>query len=176
MAYPGDFIAHAEECVPGAGTIEENGNVYSTLVGKAEQDKNLTMNVHGKGMRMLAKGDLVHGVVMNIYAQIALVRFETVEKNIGAANTYAYIRISEIQRGFLENFRDAFRIGDYVKCQVKEVTPMGIYLTMIFPGLGVTRAFCSRCRTEMKGGQNGEFQCPKCSSKEIRKTTEVSRL
>ena len=55
------------------------------------------------------------------------------------------------------------------KARIKEIKPLGIYLTVIENDLGVLRAFCSQCRREMLFTARG-FYCKACESGEDRKT------
>ncbi|MFH0922439.1 MAG: exosome complex RNA-binding protein Csl4, partial [Candidatus Micrarchaeota archaeon] len=146
--YPGDFIATVEEREPGANTFEENGSIYACVAGENASTQHAAA-VKGKAIRKLARGDEVVGLVQDLYDTVALIEFQPVEKLASASNTYAYMRISEIQRGYTESFRGFLHIGDVFKAKVVDVTPLGIYLTIAERGLGVVRAFCTRCRKQM---------------------------
>ncbi len=177
---PGDSIAFSEEFASGEGTFEEkDGSVVATRMGKASLDaKARSASVSSLVSTVpLKAGDLVYGKVQDLYDTVALVQFEPApEKGIyrAASNTYAYLRISEVQRGFVENFRDVLRIGDFVRARIKEVTKMGIYLTMMAPDLGVVKAFCSNCRNPLSF-RGRILVCPNCGSKEERKTAQSGR-
>ncbi len=181
MVVPGDFIAVSEEFAASDGTLEEkDGKIIATRVGISRLDaKGRSASVVPFSATVsLAAGDLVYGKVQDLYDSVALVQFEPVveKKHFKAAsNTYAYLRISEVQRGFVENFRDVLRIGDYVRANIKEVTKMGIYLTIAAPDLGVVKAFCSRCRNPLSF-RGRILVCPSCGSKEERKTAQAPHL
>ncbi len=34
LLFPVDFIAPGEECIPGEGTYEEDGNIFSSVMGE----------------------------------------------------------------------------------------------------------------------------------------------
>jgi len=168
VVYPGDFIATVEEREPGANTFEENGSVFSAITGKNASTQRAAC-VSGKAIRKLARGDDVIGLVQDLYDTIALVEFQPVNPLAAASNTYAYMRISEIQRGYTESFKGFLHIGDVFKAKVVDVTPLGIYLTIAERGLGVIRAFCTRCRKQMALEKDGFFRCAECGSAERRK-------
>ncbi len=168
MEVPGNFIATVEELTPSEGVIEEEGKLYASVLGQ-KQVKELAVSVTGSNTtKPLKKGDLVYGLVQNVYESVSLIEFQPVDKNVSASNTYAYLRISEIQKRFTENFGEHLRIGDYIKAKIVEVKPLGIYLTIAWPELGVIRAFCSNCRKEMKD-EGRLFVCMECGSTESRK-------
>lgn len=168
LACPGDLLATSEEFLAGKGAFEEDGKVYSLFIGKEQADpKKRTIGVEGKGVRYLTRGDLIYGRVQDIYDQIALIHFRA-PASVASPSTSAFIRISEVQRGYTRNFRDVLRIGDVVKARILEVKEQGIYLSMKERDLGVVKAFCSNCRGELEGA--GKFlSCKECGNTESRK-------
>ncbi len=172
LVLPGQSIGISEEAAPGNGTFEDDGVICATVAGTIEIDskRRVSVKAANKGLRQLQHGDDVYAVIHDIYASIALVQLTPMLTNsrIAMGNSFAFIRISEIQRGFVEEFRDYLRIGDVLKAKIKEVTPLGTYITVMEPGLGVIKAFCSRCRTELKISGT-TLTCPQCGNKEYRK-------
>jgi exosome complex component CSL4 len=165
---PGEALAYAVEYVGGNNTIElEDGMLYPERVGIKEvneEDRSVKVTAK-KEARIVKPGDLVYGKVYKIFSQMTLVEFQPVEKGLGGERTFAYLRVSELDKGYAESIRDYLRTGDYLKARVKEVKPLGIYLTMREDDLGVVRAFCSRCRHEL----NEDGKCPECGRHETRK-------
>lgn len=169
VTFPGDFLAVVEEFEPGAGAIEEEGKVYATIAGVAKTEAHQASVTNPKAIQHLHSGDLVYAVVRDVYDSIALLEFQPVKPR-ASFGTYGYIRIANVQRGYTENFRDVFRIGDFVKAKIHEVKPLGIYLTMAEPGLGVVRAFCASCRGELDISANDpEIRCHNCGRRQGRK-------
>ncbi|MDP2718070.1 MAG: exosome complex RNA-binding protein Csl4 [Candidatus Micrarchaeota archaeon] len=166
-AIPGDFLAVVEEFEPGFGTFQEDGKVYAAIPGHAKTENHLAQVQNPDAVQHLKKGDLVYAIVRDVYDQIALLEFQPV-KFRAATNTYAYIRISHVAKGYTENFRDVFRIGDYVRARVHEVRPLGLYLSMVEPDLGVVRAFCASCREEL-ALKSSEIRCRACGRRQGRK-------
>lgn len=172
---PGDSLGVSEEFVAGPGTFEENGKIYSMFYGVAERDsQERKISVKGrKEVRPLKEGDLVYGVVQQLYEAMTLVRFTPVVQGneVPSGGDSAFIRISELQNGYVERLRDCVRTGDFLKARVLSISPLATYLTMKERDLGVVRALCSMCRAEMKPAQGGGlFVCPSCGSREERKT------
>jgi len=166
---PGDLICGIEEFAPAEGTYEENDSIYASIVGeKSENAQKRIVGVNGRGMRGLAMGDIVYGKVMDVYDAVALIQFEAANPHLGAHSTYCYLRISEVKHGYAETFREYIRIGDLVKARVKDVTPLGIHVTIADRELGVIKPACTRCRGWMSlRGENAE--CPVCGNRERRK-------
>jgi len=168
LVVPGEALAYAVEYVGGKNIVElEDGQLYPERVGTKtvnEEDRSIEVKSE-KTARIVKPGDLVYAKVYKIFDQMTLLEFQPVEKGLGGERTFAYLRISELSRGYAENIRDYLRTGDYIKARVKEVKPLGIYLTMKDDDLGVVRAFCSRCRAEL----TEDGKCPECSRTETRK-------
>ena len=178
LVFPGELLATSEECVGEKGVFEEDGRLFAAVEGKRSLDSRTRSVVISAPLqvRPLAAGDYVYGLVHDLYDSVALMEFHAVSgegERIAQHNNYAYLRISEIQRGYTEQFRDWLRIGDVVKARIKEITSLGIYLTIADSELGVIRGFCTQCKTELE--QRGRVMvCPACGNKEQRKTA-VSR-
>ncbi|MFQ5405706.1 MAG: exosome complex RNA-binding protein Csl4 [Candidatus Micrarchaeia archaeon] len=180
IVFPGECVAVSEEFAAERGTVEtKDGKILSVCVGNAVLDSNKrSAGVKcAKLAERLSAGDLVYGSVQDVYDSVSLVRFQPVEENgvfKASSRTYAYLRISEIQRGYVESFRDVLKIGDYIRARVKEITPLGVYLTVMDVDLGVVRAHCSKCRAHLQ--ERGRlFVCFACGFKETRKAARKSR-
>ncbi len=176
---PGDFLADIEESVGGANTFEEEGHVYAASQGVRRDDA--AARVVGvqadTTVRLAGGGDLVYGRVRDIFEAMASIEIQAVESRSRRPvvnDSVAYLRISEVQRGYLERFRDVIRIGDMVRARVVQTSPLAVYVSIKDPDLGVVRAACSRCRAWMDYHSNF-FLCPECGSREERKTPVVPR-
>lgn len=173
LVYPGQQIAVSEEGEAAAGAVESDGAVYATVAGKVVVDPQ-TYAISVKSPRSLVplrEGDIVNGLVHDIYDTVALVEFEPVAANgerKSYTNRFAYLRISEVDRGYVENFRDVLRIGDMIVARIREIKPLGIYLSIMDSSLGVVKARCSACRREMKN-TGRMMECPNCRNRETRK-------
>lgn len=169
---PGDLISSCEEfAASGESVFEENGFVYANVLGELliDSSKRVASVSSVKRVRMLSKGNLVYGIVKDLFEQIALVSFVPVDDGVGCPDSSGFLRISEIkQNGFVERFRDNIAIGDVLKARVLEVSPLGVYFTIAQPDLGVVTAFCSSCRNKLVYSGK-QFECRKCGSKEFRK-------
>lgn len=183
---PGEFISYSEEYGAGQNAFEDDDKVYASAVGKLVEDKvrRRAGIASLKKIRLIKEGDLVDARVEDVYEQIALLSFEPVQGGkeerkrieaevIASFTNTAYLRVSELRDEFVEGFRDNIGIGDILKARVREVTSMGIYLTITDEDLGVTRAFCSNCRKELKQQAGEQWFCAECGRTEYRKTPFV---
>ncbi len=174
--FPGDFVAHEEEFAAGESTFADAGNVYALRDGKknADASAHLVSVLARKNTRKAKPGDIAFGRVRDLYQAMAGIEVEAQTwpgeiPSIG--EKVVFCRISEIQRGFLEDFREALRVGDFVRVRFDEFKRLAAYVTMKDPDLGVIRAWCSKCRTEMKLSRDGG-ECPYCGNREPRKVAE----
>lgn len=176
FAVPGDFLGVAEEFAPGSATFEdEQGRIYASAFGSKQEDPRArSVGVSPRKLaRPLAPGDLVYARVTDLYESMARLEFAAVPaKHVYPAGSgSAFMRISEMERGYVERLRDAISTGDIVRARVVDIKPLGIYLTMKEGDLGVVRAFCSRDRSAM-APQGRTFVCPECGRREGRKTPQ----
>ncbi len=170
---PGELLGVSEEFVSGHGTIEEDGRIFAVFAGEKQLDSSgHRLSVQAlKAARPLQRGDLVYGVIQDLYEAIALVEFQALPQGSeqpASESRMAFIRVSELVQGYAENLRTYIRIGDVIRARVIEVKSLGIYLSIKDKDLGVVRAFCSRCRSELELAGR-EFVCSDCGSRENRK-------
>ena len=169
---PGDFLCYSEEYSPAGHAFEDKeGKVFSSVVGcERSSDAQRSVGVTSpRAKRPLKAGDLVYARIEDLYDTVALTRMKPVAPGIAPNSDSAFLRISEIRRAYVESFRGNLGIGDVLVARIKEIKPLGVYLTVIENDLGVLRAFCSQCRREMFFTARG-FYCKACESGEDRKT------
>lgn len=169
--FPGKEIATTEEAVAGQGTAEENGSIVSSVIGIPSLNGGKAGVINPKAVRMLAKGDVIYGKVFDVFDQVAMIQFKPTDGNIATGADMSFLRISEVQKGYTDSFRDILKIGDLVKARILDVSPLGVYLTIAAPELGVVRAFCSACRGEL----DSKLYCSYCDRAERRKMADGGR-
>ncbi len=169
---PGELLGIEEEVLGDEQTFNENGEIFAAVSGEKKVDGREAHVVPKKSVRMLRKGDEVYGVVEDLYDTVALIVIggENGNSRTAIGSSYAYLRISEIMKGyFVKSFREYLKIGDIVKARVIDIQNLGTYLTFSETQLGVVKAYCSLCRSDMK--KNGPlFVCTECGNRETRKT------
>ncbi|MFN4133458.1 MAG: exosome complex RNA-binding protein Csl4, partial [Candidatus Hadarchaeales archaeon] len=174
MVLPGDLLATVEEFVPGEGVYEEDGRIYSGVVGTVLIDmraKKISVFVGQNAPAVLKIGDIVIGRVDEVKEQFASVFLEAMrgkENRALPAPKTGTIHISRVHMGYVRDLGRFFRPGDIVRAKVVGTQREQVQLTTAERDLGVLVALCSRCRNILKR-EGGKLICSNCGSVESRK-------
>lgn len=174
IVVPGDEVGTAEEFVPGPGIFSDKDHLYSLRVGVLEKDmqaRSEQVIAKTRVPRLQGVGTVAFGVVAKVTEQVALIDLAPVKaRGIEAVPTYisAIMHVSDMKQAYVDKAQDELRTGDIVKVRITDVSPHTIRLSMSAPGLGVVKAFCSKCRHVMTPAA-GRVSCPRCGSVETRK-------
>jgi len=171
VVIPGEKIGTAEEVIPGRGTFEEDGNVYSMELGKYRfDDEDMKATVKNlNSPAYLKKRDLIIAVVTDIRNAMVIARAVHIvgtSRQI-AGETTVSLHVSKVSRDYVQDVGRMFRVGDYIRARVIQVKP-SLQITTADRELGVLRALCMKCRTPMKRHGN-VLKCPECGRIETRK-------
>ncbi len=177
LVYPGDLVGVAEEFVPGPGTYEENGQVYSAVVGYLTLDTTdfvaRVKSVVPKEPAIVRPGDIVLGVVGMTRSSMAIVEVKRLAsmptRDIGG-DTNGTLHVSKTSDQYVENMEGAMRVRDIIRAKVLETDP-AIQLTTKGPRLGVLKSYCPRCGTPMARKGKG-VACPECDWKDTKKLAD----
>lgn len=174
MVLPGDYVAESEEYLPGFGVYSEKGKLFSSNIGELELDPKThtaKVKVSTRIPKMQDVGIITLGVIADVTENTALVDlipFESKNFVFVPNGVSAIIHVSKVKRGYTENMREEFRVGDIVRAKIIEVSRHTVSLTTSDKNLGVIQAFCSKCRSELvKKGTS--LVCSKCGYMENRK-------
>ena len=168
---PGEEIGICEEFIGAEGTYEDDGKIFSSILGVLELDlKEKTARVKPTNPpTILKKGDIVIATVTDLRNSVATVNVIKVEgkdrKISGDRN--GSIRISNISDGYVSSIHKEIRIGDTIRGRVIQVKP-SLQLTTKSAHLGVLKALCTRCRFPLKR-KGKELFCENCARSETRK-------
>jgi len=172
--FPGDFLGTEEEFAAGADTFtDEKGNIYAAVCGRTgvSSDKVISVKAAVTVPKALKKGDVVYARVEEIFEPVALLQIQPTELRGVRQNPsegYSVIHARRIKPAYVEMVHDEFRIGDIVKAVVEDIRIDGeIALSTKGPGLGVVKAYCSRCRAPI-ALKAGKLECGRCGSIEKR--------
>ena len=171
LLFPGNFIANAEEFLPGEGTYVEDGKIYASEVGTVEKDlEKRVVSVEckvGKAPSMQKRGLITLGVVAKTSEKagfIDLLPTEDKSRRYFPISASTVLRVNNIRRGFVKSLSDEFKVGDIVRVKIIEAEPNNVVVSTEGPNLGVIKAFCAKCRTPLvKKGD--ELVCPACGWK-----------
>ena len=158
---PGDEIAVEEEYVAAEGTYVRDGKIYASQVGTLILDDNecVAKVVSYNPPNVLEIDDIVYLTI------------DDKTQRVISSSTVATIHVSKISPDYTDNVADEFRKGDLVRGRVISVKP-SLQITTKDPHLGVIRAQCGICKTELvpKGKKN--LFCPKCKRSQPRKLAD----
>jgi exosome complex component CSL4 len=171
---PGDYLATAEEFMPGEGAYEEDGKVYSSCTGVLLVDvrtKHISVFPRTTVPPELKRGDIIVGKIEEVRDQTATVHIGVLrgrEDRQLPLPDYGSIHISQVRGSYLKDLSHEFRAGDIVRARVTNVRRGSIQLTTAGENLGVIMAACSRCRTPLDNVDD-KLKCPSCGNVELRK-------
>ncbi len=171
LLFPGDFIANAEEFLPGEGTYVENGKVCASEVGTVKKDlEKRVVSVEckvNKAPAMQRRGLTVLGVVAKASEKagfIDLLPTEDEKKRYFPISASTVLRVNNIRRGFVKSLDEEFKVGDIVRVKITDAEPNNVVVSTEGPNLGVVKAFCEKCRAPLVR-KGSELVCPVCGWK-----------
>ncbi len=175
LVAPGDKLGASEEWLPGKGTYEEEGYVYSSVFGKVEYDED---NLEAKVIPVnpvseVKKGDTIYGKIRNNRGSIASMSVNLIEGEPRGISTdlEGSLHISKISEDYVESVDSAFKKGDVVRAEIIQVEP-SIQLNSQSKDLGVVKAFCVNCRKDLQL-KRGKLYCENCDHYENRKISSA---
>jgi exosome complex component CSL4 len=170
---PGDKLGVIEQYLPGVGTYEKDGTIYAHFTGKARIDlknKRVTV-VPTTGVAPLPKegttviASVVHASDKNATVDIWKINDRTIQKPFTGM-----LHISSSSPRYERNMSDVCKSGDILRARVIEINRIP-QLTTAGRGLGVIKAFCSRCGAVLEF-KNRRLQCVSCGNVERRRLAE----
>jgi len=171
---PGDFLATAEEFVPGDGAYEEDGKIYSSCTGVVLVDvrtKHISVFSRTLGPPALKRDDVVVGRVEEVRDQSANVYIGVLrgreDRELPLPNMGS-IHVSQVHTGYVEDMRRQFKPGDIVRARVMNARRAPVQLLTAGDDLGVIVATCSRCRALLER-EDSKLRCSECGNVEFRK-------
>jgi exosome complex component CSL4 len=172
LVLPGELVAVSEEFMAGDGTYDQDGKIYSSFVGEVDldtQQKVARVKAFNPPVQ-LKVGDVVYGTVRDLketMAMITLFQAEGTDRAI-TGETEASLHISKISSGYTESIRNELRKTDIIRGVVIQISP-SLQLATDRDNLGVLRALCARCRSQL-ARKGRDLYCENCERSESRKT------
>jgi len=171
---PGDRLGVIEQFLPGAGTYEDNGNIYATFTGTAKIDtknKRVTVLPTTRIPELPKEGATVITSVTHATEKMATMSIWKIEgKNLQNPFT-AILHISSSSPRYERHMSDVCKAGDIIRARVIDMTNRIPQLTTAGRGLGVVKAFCSKCGNVLEF-KNRKLQCNACGNFERRRLAE----
>jgi exosome complex component CSL4 len=171
LVLPGELLGTAEEFVPGRGTYEDSGRIYSSLLGHPRLDAaDRAIRVEAiHAVPALGEDDAVYGRIDELKSAMAIVTIlasAATGRGVPGAPE-GTIHISKAKEGYTESLGDEFAPGDIVLARIVQSRPT-IKLTTAPAALGVVAARCQLCHALLGRGDR-ELECPRCGHRERRK-------
>ena len=170
---PGDKLGVIEQYLPGAGTYEMGGTIYANFTGNARIDlknKRVTVVPTTRVPPLPKEGTTVIASVIHATDKMATVNIWKINDK-GIQNPFtAMLHISSSSPRYERNMSDVCKAGDIIRGRVIEINRIP-QLTTAGRGLGVIKAFCSKCGSVLEF-KNRRLQCPSCGNVERRRLAE----
>ncbi|MEM3793973.1 MAG: exosome complex RNA-binding protein Csl4, partial [Candidatus Bathyarchaeia archaeon] len=118
---PGEKLGVIEEFIPGSGTYEDNGTIFSTTVGCAEIDpmeKTAKVKPYTKAPAIPKEGDVVSGLVVNVQDKLAIIEIYTINDRILHLPFSAVLHIANSSPRYERLMGDICKRGDFIKAKV----------------------------------------------------------
>ncbi len=160
---PGDKIAIIEEFLPDETCYEQDGVIYSKVLGRVVTDlKKHKISVIPKNPHHSIKnGDIGVGRVEFMKKTIASVNIYHLNQENLPIPANAVLHISEASRGFVKNMYEVARPGDWLRFRIiRAIKP--VYISLIGDGLGVVISYCIHCGHELEYKRRNMLECPNC--------------
>lgn len=171
---PGEYLGAAEEYLPGHGTYEDSGRIFSSVAGAPSVDpRDKTVRVEAvNGVPEIHEGDLVYARVDELKTAMAICTvLATAETHRGIPGApEGTVHISKAKEGYTESLSGEFAVGDVLVARVLQAAP-SIKLTTAASPLGVVSARCQVCHALLHATPKG-LTCPRCGHREHRKLAQ----
>ncbi len=173
LVVPGEYVAEAEEYVPGYGVYEDDA-LYSKVVGDLVLDSRehvAKVLARTRIPKMQSAGIITVGRVSKVQDQMIMLDlsvFNSKKFSLVPPEVPGILLISSVSDKYVEDLREMFKVGDIVRVKVVKVTPYSVIVRTDERNLGVIKAYCSKCRRPLlRRGRT--LICPECGNRETRK-------
>lgn len=171
---PGDKLGVIEEFLPGVGTYEQDGTIYANFTGLAKIDtKNKRVSVvpSTRTPDLPKEGATVLASATHTQEKMATVSIWKIDGKMLQNPFTAILHISSSSPRYERNMSDVCKAGDIIRARVIDMTNRIPQLTTAGRGLGVVKAFCSKCGAVLNF-TNRRLQCSSCGNIERRRLAE----
>ncbi len=159
IVYPGKHIGIVEEGTPGKNTYEVNGNIYSSVIGRLNYDRdNREFRVHPfKELNYVSTGYVIVGTVSATGLSSAQVEIEAIYRPKTRI-------LGKPLEGYIFKRKESswmFSVADVILAKVLRIVFGRIHLTINEPELGVIYSKCPECAMPLKRVGN-TLVCGEC--------------
>ena len=170
---PGDKLGVIEQYLPGVGTYEKDGTIFANFTGNARIDlknKRVTVLPATRIAVLPKEGTTVIASIIHVSEKMATMNIWKINDKAVHVPFTAMLHISSSSPRYERNMSDVCKAGDIIRARVIEMNRIP-QLTTAGRGLGVIKAFCSKCGAVLEF-KNRRLQCPSCGNIERRRLAE----
>lgn len=152
LVLPGEKLGVVEEFDPGPGTVDVNGTVYASQTGKANVDRKrriVTVRTLAGPPLVPEEGSTIIGMVEKVQEKMAIVNILMIDGKKAGLPFTGMLHISSSSPRFERDMGDVCKPVDMIRAKVMDTTQRIPKLTTAGPGMGVIKAYCSKCGGEL---------------------------
>ncbi len=149
---PGERLGVVEEFDPGRGTADVNGTVYSAQTGKVSLDKArrvVSVKTAAGPPVVPEEGSTVICMVEKVQEKMAIVQLIVVDGHKLEKPFTGMLHISSSSPRFERDMGEVCKPLDIIRAKVIDTSQRIPKLTTAGHGLGVLKAYCSKCGGEL---------------------------
>ena len=149
---PGERLGVVEEFDPGRGTVDVNGTVYSAQTGKVNVDtarRIVSVKTAAGPPIVPEEGSTIIGMIEKIQEKMAIVQLIVVDDRILDRPFTGMLHISSSSPRFERAMDEVCKPLDLIRAKVIDISQRIPKLTTAGHGLGVIKAYCSKCGGEL---------------------------
>ena len=165
---PGEKLAEVEEFMPSDGAYEKGGIVYSATIGEPRYDDiehEVRVSAPVKVPRLNVVNSIVYGRITQTFDQYAVVElfpYNTRRFRLIPPSKFATIHISHVAKRFVENVRNEFGVGDWIRAKIVGIQKRRfVQLSTEGANYGIIKAYCPVCRRPLSR-KGAVLYCPRC--------------
>ena len=174
LVLPGSKLGVVEEFIPGKGTYEKEGSIYSKIIGYADIDT-LNKKVEIRPLIDIPilpfKDSIVTGVVSSIQGKAATLDIYKINAHTVKRPFTGLLHVSRCSPKYERAITDVCKVADLMRAKVVDDKDGFFKLNTVDAKLGVIKAVCSNCGNLLIHERNG-LKCKKCGNFEKRKISE----
>jgi exosome complex component CSL4 len=173
LVIPGSKLGVIEEFIPGKGTYERDGSIYSKIIGHADIDavnKKVAVRSLNNDPILPFKDSIVTGVVSSIQGRVAILDIYQINDHTLKVPFTGMLHVSRCSHKYERGITDVCKLADLMKAKVVDDKDGFIKLNTVDEKLGVIRAICSNCGNFLVYKRNG-LKCNRCGNFEKRKVS-----
>lgn len=149
---PGERLGVVEEFDPGRGTVDVDGTVFSAQTGKVSVDATrriVSVKTAAGPPVVPEEGSTIIGIVEKIQEKMAIVQIIVVDDHKLDTPFTGMLHISSSSPRFERAMGEVCKPIDLIRAKVIDVSSRIPKLTTAGLGLGVIKAYCSKCGGEL---------------------------